>query len=124
MDKDVDVVNPSEVTWALGSRVRPDRDIIIRSHLPGLSIDPSSQLSEEVGKLGELQTTTAKMGIDVKNIFWTLGPFDGVVVFDAPDDETATALMLHLASFGNVRTQTARAYEAAEMEQILGKKTP
>ena len=67
------------------------------------------------------KAAAAKMGVEVKNIFWTLGPFDGVVVFDAPDDETATALMLHLGSFGNVHTQTARAYQAAEMEQIIGK---
>jgi uncharacterized protein with GYD domain len=62
-----------------------------------------------------------KMGVEVKNIFWTLGPFDGLMVFEAPDDETATALMLRLGSFGNVQTQTARAYQAAEMSQILGK---
>ncbi len=61
------------------------------------------------------------MDVEVKNIFWTLEPFDGCIVFDAPDSETATALMLHLGSFGNVQTQTARAYQAAEMEQILGK---
>jgi len=28
-----------------------------------------------------------KMGVKVKDIFWTLGYFDGIVVFDAPDDE-------------------------------------
>jgi uncharacterized protein with GYD domain len=66
-------------------------------------------------------TAAAKMGVEVKSILWTLGPFDGLLVFDAPDDETATALMLYLGSFGNVHTQTARAYEAAEMDQILGK---
>ena len=62
-----------------------------------------------------------KMGVEVKNIFWTLGRFDGLVVFDAPDEETATALMLQLGSYGNVDTETARAYEASEMEQILSK---
>ena len=67
------------------------------------------------------KSSAEKMGVDVKNIFWTLGSFDGLVVFDAPDEETATALMLHLGSFGNVHTQTARAYQADEMEQILGK---
>jgi uncharacterized protein with GYD domain len=45
------------------------------------------------------------------------GPFDGLIVFDAPDEETATALMLQLGSLGNVHTQTARAYKAAEMEE-------
>ena len=67
------------------------------------------------------QTSAENMGIEVKNIFWTLGPFDGLVVFDAPDDETATAAMLHLGSFGNVHTQTARAYRAEEIGPILGK---
>jgi uncharacterized protein with GYD domain len=67
------------------------------------------------------KTAAAKMGVEVKHIFWTLGPFDGLLVYDAPDDETATAAMLQLGSYGNVCTQTARAYEAAEMERILGK---
>ena len=40
---------------------------------------------------------------------------------EAPDEETATALMLHLGSFGNVRTQTARAFNAEEMDAVLGK---
>ena len=62
-----------------------------------------------------------KMGVKVQDVYWTLGPFDGVMIFDAPDDETATAAMLHLGSLGNVHTQTARAYDASEMEQILAK---
>ncbi|MEX2560929.1 MAG: GYD domain-containing protein [Pirellulales bacterium] len=62
-----------------------------------------------------------KMGVKVRDIFWTLGPFDGLMILDAPDDETATALMLQLGSLGNVHTQTARAYNAAEMQAILAK---
>lgn len=64
-----------------------------------------------------------KMGVKVREIFWTLGPFDGLMILDAPDDETATALMLQLGSLGNVHTQTARAYNAAEMQAILAKLT-
>ena len=67
------------------------------------------------------QKSAEKMGAKVQNIFWTLGPFDGVVILEAADDQTATAVMLQLGAFGNVRTQTARAYQAEEMEQILGK---
>ena len=67
------------------------------------------------------KTAAARMGVTVKNIFWTLGPYDTMIVFDAPNDETATALMLHLGSSGNLHTQTVRAYEAAEIEQILAK---
>ena len=60
-----------------------------------------------------------KMGVKITGQFWTLGPFDGLLVFEAPDDETATALMLHLGALGNVQTQTARAFTAIEMEKIL-----
>ena len=67
------------------------------------------------------KSAAEKMDVHIRDIYWTLGPFDGLVVFDAPDGETATALMLHLGSFGNVNTQTARAYQADEMEAILGK---
>ena len=62
-----------------------------------------------------------KMGVKVQDTYWTLGAFDGVIVFDAPDDETATAAMVQLAALGNVRTQTARAYKASEMEGVLAK---
>ncbi len=60
-----------------------------------------------------------KMGARVTAQFWTLGPFDGLVVLEAPDEETATALLLQLGSLGNVQTQTARAFTATEMEKIL-----
>jgi len=72
-------------------------------------------------RAASFQAAAANLGVEVQNIFWTLGPFDGVIVFDAPDDETATALMLQLGSFGNVQTQTARAYQAAEMANVLAK---
>ena len=38
-----------------------------------------------------------------------------------PDDETATAFNLKLASAGNVRTTTMRAFDADEMTSIIGK---
>ena len=62
-----------------------------------------------------------KMGVKVANIYWTLGAIDGAIIFDAPDEETATALMLQLTSLGNLKTQTSRAFDAAEMNTILSK---
>ena len=62
-----------------------------------------------------------RMGVKVRDIYWTLGPFDGVAIFDASDDETATALMLQVGSKGSVKTETCRAYQAEEMQGILGK---
>jgi uncharacterized protein with GYD domain len=63
--------------------------------------------------------TAKKMGVTVKEIYWTLGRYDVVSIFDAPDDETAIRLMLSLGSLGNVRTETLRAFSAPEMEKVL-----
>jgi uncharacterized protein with GYD domain len=63
----------------------------------------------------------AKMGVKFTNLFWTLGSYDLVIVAEAPDEETMTALMLKLAALGNVKSQTLRAFRAAEMDAILKK---
>ena len=73
------------------------------------------------GRAEDFRAAAAKLGIEVKNLYWTLGSFDGIVIFDAPDSQTATAAMLNLGSHGNVHTETAQAFEAADMTGILGK---
>jgi len=62
-----------------------------------------------------------KLGITMKDIRWTLGAYDMVVMFEAPDDASMTALGLAIGKAGNVRTQTMRAFSAAEMDKILAK---
>jgi uncharacterized protein with GYD domain len=60
-------------------------------------------------------------GIEIRDIFWTLGAFDGAVLIEAPNDQAVTAWALKLGSLGNVRTQTLRAFRAHEFENILAK---
>jgi uncharacterized protein with GYD domain len=67
------------------------------------------------------KTAAKKIGVKVKEIYWTMGDHDGVLIFEAADDKAATVATLHLASMGNVHTSTCRAYDAAEMDQILSK---
>lgn len=43
-----------------------------------------------------------------------------MAVIEAPDDETATRLMLGTALQGNVRTLTLRAFSEEEMQRIVG----
>ena len=82
-------------------------------------------IQESPKRAAAFKAAAKKMGVKVTEIYWTLGYFDGVLIFDAPDDETATAAMLHLSAQGNVHTTTARAFRSPEMEKvavILGKK--
>ena len=78
-------------------------------------------IDETTKRAAALKAAGKKLGVKVTDIYWTMGDHDGVLIFDAPDDETATALLLHLGATGNVHTTTVRAFTAAEMDKILTK---
>ena len=62
-----------------------------------------------------------KMGIKIIEEFWTMGAYDIVALFEAPDDETVSAFLLKNAALGNAKSQTLRAFRKEEMESILAK---
>jgi uncharacterized protein with GYD domain len=78
-------------------------------------------VKETIGRADAFKAMATKSGATVKEIFWTLGSRDVVAICEAPDDETATALSLSVASRGNVRSETLRAFSFDEMKKILGK---
>ncbi len=55
------------------------------------------------------------------DVRWTVGPYDGIGIIDAKDEESATAALLWLGSVGHVRTTTMRAFNSDEMARILQK---
>src|SRR5215470_6016946 len=59
------------------------------------------------------------MGVTIKQMYWTLGEYDQVCIFEAPDDETAASVLLSADILGNIRTQTLRAFTSTEMAKIL-----
>src|SRR6266513_334269 len=61
------------------------------------------------------------MRVNVKEMYWTLGQYDQVCIFEAPDDETAASVLLAADLLGNIRTQTLRAFTTSEMEKILSR---
>jgi uncharacterized protein with GYD domain len=63
----------------------------------------------------------SKYGVGLEKIYWTLGAHDLVAILEAPDDESVSALLLELASEGNVRSTTLRAFDSGEMSRILGR---
>jgi len=58
-------------------------------------------------------------GGKLREHLYTLGEYDIVMVTEFPDDETAAATVLALASLGNVRTKTLRAFTDGETAAIL-----
>lgn len=71
--------------------------------------------------------TTAEIignvGGTVNDVYWTVGPYDVVIIAEAPDDEAITAAALGISSRGNLRTTTLRAFGREEMAGILDQVT-
>jgi uncharacterized protein with GYD domain len=58
-------------------------------------------------------------GGKLREHLYTFGEYDIVMVTEFPDDETAAAAVLALATLGNVRVQTMRAFTDEETAGII-----
>lgn len=76
---------------------------------------------ETVARADAAKRAAEAMGGSIKDIYWTVGPYDIVTVAEFPDDATGTAFLLALGSQGNIRTTTLRAFGADEMAEIVAK---
>ena len=78
-------------------------------------------IKDTVKRTETVRELAKKAGLTMKESYWTLGAFDVVAVFEAPDDESMTGFSLSIAKLGNVKTQTLRAFTSKDMSGILAK---
>jgi len=78
-------------------------------------------IKESPKRADAFKAMAGKVGVKVKDIYWTLGHYDMVVTVDAPDAATATSIGLAVGSLGNIRTETLTAFSAEEIGRIIGK---
>jgi uncharacterized protein with GYD domain len=77
---------------------------------------------QDTVKRGDAAVAEAKkLGMKIVEEYWTMGAYDGVVIMEAPDDETMSVFILKVGSLRNVKGQTLRAFRRNEMEKILAK---
>lgn len=88
-------------------------------------VDFTAQGVENLNKSPERADAFVKWAksrnVVVNGVYWTTGGHDGMLIVEAPDEVTATSAFLKLASDGNVRTQTLRAFNRQEFESCLPK---
>src|SRR4029077_8851276 len=63
----------------------------------------------------EAQRALSESDVTFKDIYWTIGQHDLVAIVEAPDDESAAAAMLAIASTGGIRTNVLRAFGESEI---------
>jgi uncharacterized protein with GYD domain len=79
---------------------------------------------ETVQRRDKSDALAERHGARIEQVYWTVGPYDILAIVEAPDDESATAMLLELGSGGNLRTTTLRAYDREEMSRIIERLGP
>jgi uncharacterized protein with GYD domain len=74
---------------------------------------------ETVHRRDQADALAEKHRARIEQVYWTMGHYDIVTIIEAPDDETATAMMLELTSAGNLRTATLRAFDHDQLQAII-----
>jgi uncharacterized protein with GYD domain len=60
-----------------------------------------------------------EMGGEFRSLYMTLGDYDLVLTYEAPDDAVAARFMLLLGQLGTVRTRTMKAFPEAAYREII-----
>lgn len=76
-------------------------------------------IKDSPDRFEDFRAMAEKMGLAVKNVYWTVGHYDLVVILEGPETETAAAALMKTGSLGNVRSQTLRGFSEEEMRKII-----
>jgi len=83
----------------------------------------AKHIRSTVERAGQVQQENEQKGFRVNGLYWTQGQYDMVAVVEAPDEQSMLAGLFNIATAGNVRSETLRAFTAAELAPALQKMT-
>ena len=70
-------------------------------------------------RIEEGERIIGEAGGSLVGVYVTLGRYDMVEIFEAPDDDTAVEILLKLQRYGAEHTETLRAFTRDEAEAII-----
>jgi uncharacterized protein with GYD domain len=70
-------------------------------------------------RVEEGQRIIEAAGGELIGVYVTLGRYDVVEIFEAPDDDRAAEIVMKLQRFGAEHTETLRAFTRTEAEDII-----
>jgi len=77
------------------------------------------KIKESPKRVEEAKKLLHDMGGKFDHIYMTMGDFDMIVVYEAPDDAVAARFTLMLGKMGAVRTRTMKAFPEAAFRAIV-----
>jgi Uncharacterized conserved protein len=77
-------------------------------------------IKESPSRLDSVKDLFRSLGGQLKSFYLVTGQYDLVCVVDVPSDEVLAKAVLNIASKGNVKTETIRAFTEEEYRKIIG----
>ena len=77
-------------------------------------------VKESPGRLKAAIQGAENAGMKIHTVFYTVGPYDLVVISEAENEKAAHAFTLATGALGNVRSVTMRAFSPDEFGEIVG----
>jgi uncharacterized protein with GYD domain len=78
-----------------------------------------SNVKQSPERYNSFKESVEKAGGKVVGAYYTFGKYDVVIIIEAPNDEVVMSLMLKVGSYGNVKSQTLKAFTAEEGIKII-----
>ncbi|HEY1797670.1 MAG TPA: GYD domain-containing protein [Stellaceae bacterium] len=79
----------------------------------------AKKIKESPKRVDEARALLQDMGGRFDHIHMTMGDYDMIVVYEAPDDAVAARFTLMLERMGSVRTRTMKAFPEAAFRAII-----
>jgi uncharacterized protein with GYD domain len=76
-------------------------------------------VKESPKRLDAVRELAKQFGAQIKDVHLTFGAYDFVLTVEAPDDAAMAKFNLAVASRGNVRTTTLKAFSEADFRKIV-----
>jgi uncharacterized protein with GYD domain len=71
------------------------------------------ELTPEFGKATEMALKTPSPDLKIHNVYWTLGEYDFVIIYEAPDEKAGLKAALPWAKYCTTQTMVAIPNEEA-----------
>jgi uncharacterized protein with GYD domain len=78
------------------------------------------QTAKEIPKRRAAAKEAAEaLGLNLREAYLTMGKYDVVLILDAPNGEAMAKFVLKIGTWGNLTTQTLRAFSDSEADAIV-----
>jgi uncharacterized protein with GYD domain len=79
----------------------------------------AQQVKESPKRVDLARKALTEMGGEFRSLYMTMGDYDLVLIYEAPDDAVAARFTLMLGQLGTVRTNTLKAFPEAAYREII-----